>query len=107
MHYRWIDSGEDDIGFVAEEVAELMPELITRNADGEVEGVRYERLTAVLVKAMQEQNRENDLLRAELALLKTQAEQVQELAERNAELESRLAALESLLFEGGRVAVSR
>ena len=107
VHYRWIDSGEDDIGFVAEEVAELMPELITRNADGEVEGVRYERLTAVLVKAMQEQNRENDLLRAELALLKTQAEQVQELAERNAELESRLAALESLLFEGGRVAVSR
>lgn len=121
VHYRWIDGGQDDIGFVAEEVAELMPELITRNESGEVEGVKYERLTAVLVRAMQEQQveqqdrdavlvdlrLENRELRTEVAVLKVQAEQLQGLAERNAELETRLAALESLLLERRRVAMSR
>jgi len=107
VHYRWINSGEPDIGFVAEEVAELMPELVTRNEDGEVEGVKYDRLTAILVKAMQQQRRENDQLRAEFALLTDQAGRLQQLAERNSELEARLAALESLLLEGPRVAVSQ
>jgi len=118
VHYRWIDSGEDDIGFVAEEVAELMPELITRNADGEIEGVRYERLTAVLVKAMQEQELEqqgrdaalaelrleNRQLRADVAALETRAGQVQELAARNSELEQRIALLEETLLVGRRLA---
>jgi hypothetical protein len=121
VHYRWIDSGEDDIGFVAEEVAELMPELITRNADGGVEGVRYERLTAVLVKAMQEQESEqqgrdamlaelrleNQQLRAAVAALETRAAQMQELATHNSELEQRIASLEELLLVGRRLAVAQ
>jgi hypothetical protein len=39
---------------VAEEVAALDERLVTRNAAGEVEGVRYERLAAVLANALQE-----------------------------------------------------
>ncbi|RFF33038.1 tail fiber domain-containing protein [Wenzhouxiangella sediminis] len=87
VRYRWIDGGQADIGFVAEEVAELMPELITRNEAGEIEGVRYDRLSAVLVAAMQEQRTESERSRSELAA-------------RNAALEARLAALEEMLLVG-------
>lgn len=100
VRYRWIDSGDADIGFVAEEVAELMPELITRNEQGEIEGVRYERLSAVLVAAMQEQRTENARMRGELARLVERQQDFHDLAARNAELESRLAALEEMLLVG-------
>lgn len=52
--YLWKDTHAADVGFVAEEVAKLDERLVTRNAKGEVEGVKYERLTAVLAGAVQE-----------------------------------------------------
>jgi hypothetical protein len=52
--YRWKSSGAADVGFVAEEVAALDERLIVRNDSGEVEGVRYDRLSAVLAGAVQE-----------------------------------------------------
>ena len=104
VQYRWIDSGEADIGFVAEEVAELMPALITRNADGEVEGVRYDRVTAVLVQAVQQQRLENTQLRRELAQLADKQQSFATLAARNVELEARLATLEEVLLVDRRLA---
>ncbi|MBK9656518.1 MAG: hypothetical protein IPO66_14070 [Rhodanobacteraceae bacterium] len=52
--YRWKETHAADVGFVAEEVAKLDERLVTRNANGEVEGVKYDRLTAVLADAVQE-----------------------------------------------------
>lgn len=52
--YHWKDTGEADVGFVAEEIALIDERLATRNADGEIEGVKYDRLTAVLANAVQE-----------------------------------------------------
>lgn len=104
VRYRWIDSGEADFGFVAEEIAELAPELVTRNAEGEVEGVKYDRLSALLVSAIQQQRKENLSLHDEVAALKLQTFELGKLAERNGELEARLAALELLLLEGHRTA---
>ena len=34
--YRWMDSGEQDIGLVAEEVAAIEPRLVIYNAEGEI-----------------------------------------------------------------------
>jgi hypothetical protein len=81
--YRWKDGGAADLGFVAEEVAALDERLVTRNAAGEVEGVRYERLAAVLANAVQDlvvrhqAERETvqaqlDALRAEIAAMRAQ-----------------------------------
>ncbi len=53
--FDWKDSGQADLGFVAEEVNRLTPLLTTLNAQGQIEGVKYDRITAVLVKGMQEQ----------------------------------------------------
>ncbi|MBL8243861.1 MAG: tail fiber domain-containing protein [Rhodanobacteraceae bacterium] len=78
VSYQWKVTGVPDIGFVAEEVAELDERLITRNDNGEIEGVKYERLSALLASAVQEmaareqlQAREIDDLRKDLAELRT------------------------------------
>ena len=58
-------------GLVAEEVAEVFPELAVRNAAGEIETVHYETLNVLLLKQFQEQQ-------AQLRLLQ---EQVKDLME--------------------------
>jgi hypothetical protein len=55
--YDWKQSGIPDLGFIAEEVDRVTPLLVTRDREGVIQGVKYERITAVLVKAMQEQQR--------------------------------------------------
>lgn len=77
VSYHWKATGMPDIGFVAEEVAELDERLITYNDKGEIEGVKYERLSALLASAVQEmaareqlQAREIDTLRKDLAELR-------------------------------------
>jgi hypothetical protein len=56
--FDWKDSGLADLGFVAEEVQQLTPLLTTLNAQGQIEGVKYDRITAVLVKGLQEQQQQ-------------------------------------------------
>ncbi len=53
VHFKWKTSGEDDIGFIAEEVHALDP-VLSLMKDGRVEGVRYSQLTALIVNAFQE-----------------------------------------------------
>ncbi len=50
------DQTKDHFGFIADEVLEAgIPELVNYGDNGEVEGFQYERMTAVLLKAIQEQ----------------------------------------------------
>lgn len=67
VSFRWKDHQEDDLGFVAEEVEGVNPLLVTYHEE-RVEGVKYEQLTAVLVKALQEQQREIESLRSLVCL---------------------------------------
>ena len=71
--FAWKDDGLRDVGFAAEAVASVDSRLVTYDRAGQVEGVKYDRLTTALVNA------------------------VKELKERNDALERRLAALEGLL----------
>jgi hypothetical protein len=62
------DQTKDHFGIIADEAAESgFEELVTRGADGEVEGFQYERLTVVLLKAIQELKAEVDSLKQQLA----------------------------------------
>jgi hypothetical protein len=92
--YRWKDGGEADIGFVAEEIAAIDERLVTRNEKGEVEGVKYERLTAVLANAVQELAARESL--AAEAIARVQADNAA-LRVESAELRTRLARLEALI----------
>ncbi len=84
VRFRWIDNDRQDIGLIAEEVAEVIPELVEYDDDGDVQGVNFRHLSAVLIAAVQESQAENKLLRDELA-----------------DVQSRLEALEILLESAG------
>jgi hypothetical protein len=54
--YNKIGVAEEEIGLIAEEVAELFPEVVTYNEEGQPQGIQYQRLSVILLKAVQEQN---------------------------------------------------
>jgi hypothetical protein len=107
--YRWKDGGEADIGFVAEEIAAIDERLVTRNEKGEVEGVKYERLTAVLANAVQELAARESLAAESIARVRDENAALRagqdRLSRDNAALRARLDRLESLL--GARLAEGR
>ena len=59
-------TGRHDIGFIAEEMAEIAPEVCAFHANGQAAGIDYGRLTSVLVEAMKAQQIQIDELKAML-----------------------------------------
>ena len=60
VSFNWKSDGKADLGFVAEEVASIEPLLATRNEKGEIEGLKYDRITTALVNATNEQQSQID-----------------------------------------------
>ena len=58
-----------DYGLIAEEVAEVYPDLVTYTNDGQVETVQYHKVNAMLLNEVQKQQREITELKARLAAL--------------------------------------
>ena len=56
--FDWKETGEKDYGLIAEEVNEHLPELVKKNEEGVVEGIKYTKLTSLLIKAVQDQQKE-------------------------------------------------
>ncbi|MGA7830960.1 MAG: tail fiber domain-containing protein [Terracidiphilus sp.] len=69
-----------DYGLIAEEVAEVYPDLVVKNADGQIQTVQYQKLTPMLLNEVQKEHKQ----------LEEQKTTIQEL-------EKRLAALEAAL----------
>ncbi|HTQ57142.1 MAG TPA: tail fiber domain-containing protein [Bryobacteraceae bacterium] len=67
-------------GLIAEEVAAVYPDLVTRTADGQVETVKYQLLDPMLLNELQKEH----------ATIKAQQEQIRSLEERLARLEAAL-----------------
>jgi hypothetical protein len=55
IRFTWKDGGLRDLGLGAEDVAQVEPLLVTRNAQGAIEGVKYDRVAVVLLNAVKEQ----------------------------------------------------
>ena len=55
IEFQWKKDKVKDIGFIAEEVEKIYPNLIAYEEDGEIHGLQYSKLTSILVKAVQEQ----------------------------------------------------
>jgi hypothetical protein len=100
VSFLWNESGEPDLGLVAEEVAEIEPRLVTLDADGRIQGVKYRNLAAVLVAALQEQRADHvaslAARDAEITALRNEFD-----AQRR-EITARLAALELLMTDSGQ-----
>ncbi|MGB7758597.1 MAG: tail fiber domain-containing protein [Bryobacteraceae bacterium] len=91
-------------GLIAEEVAEVAPELVAHNAKGEIETVYYDKVNAMLLNQVQTQQREIESQKTQFqSQLESQREQFQSRLQSQSEqftglisqLESRLAELES------------
>jgi len=87
VSFTWKANGNKDVGFIAEEVALLQPVLAIYNEQGEPDGVKYAIMSAVLVKAVQEQQQE-------IERQKTKIESQGAILE---ELKAELAALKAIM----------
>ena len=54
VHFRWKNNNKKDYGLIAEEVQKIYPELVTSGENGDALGISYTKLTALLVKTIQE-----------------------------------------------------
>lgn len=70
ISFAWKQTGERDIGFGAEDVAKIDPLFVNYNDKGEVEGVKYDRLSVVFVNAFKEQQAQIEQLRTQIEMLK-------------------------------------
>lgn len=68
--YRMKSDNSSQIGFVAQELENVIPEVVS-GEDGK-KGIAYGQLSAVIVKAVQEQQKEIEVLKKENGLLKSE-----------------------------------
>ena len=71
VSFDWKDDNRPDIGFIAEDIEKVYPELVSYQ-ENQIEGIQYTKFTAVLVKALQEQQKQIDELKKEIFILKQQ-----------------------------------
>ncbi len=77
ISFTWKDHPERDLGLGAEDVAAVEPLLVTKNDKGEIEGVKYDRLSAVFINAFKEQQKEIETLRAANVTLRKRLQSVE------------------------------
>ena len=70
VEFDWKMNKKHDIGFIAESVRDVYPNLISTNKLGEVEGMNYTKLVSALVKSIQEQQDQINNLSEEINKLK-------------------------------------
>jgi len=106
-------SGALQYGLIAEEVAKVYPELVIRDAQGVIQGVRYEELAPMLLNEAQYQQRASARLRGNLSQLEQELrgtqqqlgamrQQIAGLRQQNLSMQ---AAIATLLAKGERVAM--
>ena len=72
VSYNKKGNTQQEIGVIAEEVADVLPEVLKYNSDGEPDSVAYGRLSAVFIEAIKELKQEIKELQNEIKTLKQQ-----------------------------------
>jgi hypothetical protein len=83
VSFKWKADGRADVGLNAEDVAEVAPQIVTRNAKGEVEDLKHDNLSALFINAFKEQQ----------AQIKQQQQEIEMLKKRQQEFEALKALL--------------
>jgi hypothetical protein len=63
LYDRKDGSRKNEAGLIAEDVAAVLPNLVTKNSEGEIDGIQYTKLTAYLVEAVKSLKSEIDDLK--------------------------------------------
>jgi hypothetical protein len=69
VSFTWKDSEEKEIGLIAQDVENIVPELVVTGKD-DMKAVKYGNIVALLIEAVKEQQAEIDTLKAELESIK-------------------------------------
>jgi hypothetical protein len=90
VNYNMIKGNEPQVGFIAQEVREIIPEVVSGFegdvSKGETLGLSYGNLVPVLTKAIQEQQQQ----------IKSQSEMIKQLQEEIALMKKELASAQTL-----------
>ncbi len=65
VSYDWKSDGSADVGFIAQDVQNVVPQIVYGNQDGEF-ALDYSKLTSILVEAVKEQQAQINDLKAKL-----------------------------------------
>jgi len=106
FHLKSDAQGPVQYGLIAEEVNEVYPELVIRDDDGKIQGVRYDELAPMLLNEMQKQNAQMarqfaeqtatiGSQAAEIRDLRDQLARVSRLDEQVSELRAALASIQA------------
>jgi hypothetical protein len=73
VDFRWKDSGRADMGVVAQNVAEVFPELVTKNKDG-IMAVEYGNMIAPIIESIRQLKADDDKLKIDADNLRGEVE---------------------------------
>jgi hypothetical protein len=98
VYFTWDEEhgGEHDVGMIAEEVGEVLPEIVSYEPDGTyTSGMDYSRLTPLLVEAVK-------VLSRKTAELEDKLSKLESLRKENTDLHDRVKTLEALVGQLAR-----
>jgi hypothetical protein len=100
FHLKADPNGEVQYGLIAEEVVKVYPELVIRDAKGQIDGVRYDELAPMLLKEVQHQSakiaEEHTAVASLVAQHETDATKIEQQAAKIASLEQKVADVDDL-----------
>ncbi len=81
VNFTWLNDNSNtvDVGFIAQEVEKVVPELIVKDNNDGLLSVKYPNLTALLVEAVKEQQAMIILQKEEIAALSTKLKEIENL----------------------------
>lgn len=71
VSFEWKRDGKSDLGFIVEDLNEILPEVTTKNEEGNPEGYKPHLLIPLLVKSIQELSSQVKELKEEIEILKS------------------------------------
>ena len=81
FHYKEYPNDSLEYGLLAEEVAEIYPDLVTRDKNGQIEGVQYHKVNALLLNEVQRLQRELQRREDEIRALTTRLSTIETLVQ--------------------------
>src|SRR5680860_128579 len=70
VSFNWKNTGNEEIGLIAQDVEKVVPELVVTNSETGLKAVKYGNIVALLIEAVKDQQVEINSLKVEIENLK-------------------------------------